>query len=117
LQPLVYVTYRAYLRGTPSHLAPSIAPSRECGYALGVKLVRGACHPHGTESHIYLLATMSMSTDLDPLCNSSKTIATNRVSIIVGIILDEIGSSSTLTAASSWRCQDWIYMKKVGTMS
>ncbi|KAH7907860.1 FAD-linked oxidoreductase, partial [Hygrophoropsis aurantiaca] len=42
--PLIYVTYQAYLRRTPAHLAHSLASAREGGYALGVKLVRGAYH-------------------------------------------------------------------------
>ncbi|KAG9310351.1 FAD-linked oxidoreductase-like protein [Chiua virens] len=46
LQPIVYVTYQAYLRRTPTHLARSLALARQNNYALGVKLVRGAYHPH-----------------------------------------------------------------------
>ena len=40
--PLVYNTLQAYLRRTPSYLAMSLERARQGGYALGIKLVRGA---------------------------------------------------------------------------
>lgn len=40
--PLVFNTYQAYLRRTPSYLAASIERARAQGYTVGVKLVRGA---------------------------------------------------------------------------
>lgn len=40
--PLVFNTFQAYLRRTPSHLAASLERARAGGYMLGVKLVRGA---------------------------------------------------------------------------
>ncbi|KZP26013.1 FAD-linked oxidoreductase [Athelia psychrophila] len=45
-QPLVYATYQAYLRRTPAHLLHDLALARRDGYALGVKLVRGAYHSY-----------------------------------------------------------------------
>ncbi|KIK93538.1 hypothetical protein PAXRUDRAFT_787488 [Paxillus rubicundulus Ve08.2h10] len=51
VQPLVYVTYQAYLRRTPTHLARSLTLARQKNYALGVKLVRGAYHPHELAAH------------------------------------------------------------------
>ncbi|KAG1839647.1 FAD-linked oxidoreductase-like protein [Suillus subalutaceus] len=51
VRPLVYVTYQAYLRRTPMHLAHSLALARARGYALGVKLVRGAYHPYELAVH------------------------------------------------------------------
>lgn len=51
VRPLVYVTYQAYLRRTPAHLVHSLALARERGYALGVKLVRGAYHPRELAAH------------------------------------------------------------------
>ncbi|KAG1741767.1 FAD-linked oxidoreductase [Suillus paluster] len=51
VQPLVYVTYQAYLRRMPAHLTHSLALARERGYALGVKLVRGAYHPQELAAH------------------------------------------------------------------
>ncbi|KAI0638876.1 FAD-linked oxidoreductase [Trametes polyzona] len=50
-QPLIYNTFQGYLRRTPEYLAQSIADARAGGYALGVKLVRGAYHPHEIEVH------------------------------------------------------------------
>ncbi|KAI0668619.1 FAD-linked oxidoreductase [Trametes maxima] len=50
-QPLIYNTFQAYLRRTPEYLAQSIADARAEGYSLGVKLVRGAYHPHELEIH------------------------------------------------------------------
>ncbi|CDO71747.1 hypothetical protein BN946_scf184920.g31 [Trametes cinnabarina] len=51
IQPLIYNTFQGYLRRTPEYLAQSIADARAGGYALGVKLVRGAYHPHEIEVH------------------------------------------------------------------
>ncbi|TFK67661.1 FAD-linked oxidoreductase [Pluteus cervinus] len=51
VQPLVYGTYQAYLRRTPEHLERAIAHSKLHGYSLGVKLVRGAYHPHEMAAH------------------------------------------------------------------
>ncbi|KAL1837597.1 hypothetical protein VTJ49DRAFT_3615 [Mycothermus thermophilus] len=39
---VVYGTYQAYLKSTPTTLARHLAAAREEGFALGVKLVRGA---------------------------------------------------------------------------
>ncbi|KAJ8088823.1 hypothetical protein PM082_014069 [Marasmius tenuissimus] len=46
VQPLIYGTFQAYLRRTPSQLQEAFKDARENGYSLGVKLVRGAYHPH-----------------------------------------------------------------------
>ncbi|EKM60545.1 uncharacterized protein PHACADRAFT_246555 [Phanerochaete carnosa HHB-10118-sp] len=51
VQPLVYNTYQAYLRRNESHLAHSLQTARANGFALGVKLVRGAYHPHEIAAH------------------------------------------------------------------
>ncbi|KAI0757554.1 FAD-linked oxidoreductase-like protein [Daedaleopsis nitida] len=51
VQPLIYATYQAYLRRTPEYLAQSIAAARAGNYSLGVKLVRGAYHPHELAAH------------------------------------------------------------------
>jgi proline dehydrogenase len=66
-QPLIYATFQAYLRRslfpyiirfptnfrdrTPQHLRLSIEDAKRHHYALGVKLVRGAYHPHEIEYH------------------------------------------------------------------
>ncbi|KAF4566625.1 hypothetical protein EYR36_012057 [Pleurotus pulmonarius] len=49
--PLVYGTYQAYLRRTPEHLKLSLLDSKKYNYSLGVKLVRGAYHPHELAAH------------------------------------------------------------------
>ncbi|KAF9074035.1 FAD-linked oxidoreductase [Rhodocollybia butyracea] len=46
VQPLIYGTFQAYLRRTPLYLAQSYRDAQANNYALGVKLVRGAYHPH-----------------------------------------------------------------------
>ncbi|ESK84830.1 proline dehydrogenase [Moniliophthora roreri MCA 2997] len=46
IQPLIYGTFQAYLRRTPSHLQLAMKDAQENNYTLGVKLVRGAYHPH-----------------------------------------------------------------------
>ncbi|KAF8170360.1 FAD-linked oxidoreductase [Pholiota molesta] len=51
VQPLVYATFQCYLRRTPEQLALAIEDSRKHNYSLGVKLVRGAYHPHELEAH------------------------------------------------------------------
>ncbi|KAI6046886.1 FAD-linked oxidoreductase [Pisolithus marmoratus] len=109
-QPLVYVTYQAYLRRqqwaehftinrTLTHLAHSIALSRKKGYALGVKLVRGAYHPYEIASHIGSSRTMSISTDHDPPVYTSKvetdTCYNTCISIVMRAIADDVKSSST----------------------
>ncbi|KAJ7250111.1 FAD-linked oxidoreductase-like protein [Mycena haematopus] len=50
-QPLVYATFQTYLRRTPAHLAHALRDSQKHKYALGVKLVRGAYHPHEIAAH------------------------------------------------------------------
>ncbi|KAG6327796.1 hypothetical protein ID866_11292 [Astraeus odoratus] len=73
VQPLVYMTYQAYLRRTPAHLAHSLALARRKGYALGVKLVRGAYHPYEIAMHNDQSShTMSISPDVDPPVYLSK---------------------------------------------
>ncbi|KDQ30083.1 hypothetical protein PLEOSDRAFT_1053486 [Pleurotus ostreatus PC15] len=49
--PLVYGTYQAYLRRTPEHLKLTLLDSKKHNYSLGVKLVRGAYHPHELAAH------------------------------------------------------------------
>ncbi|KAI0641098.1 FAD-linked oxidoreductase-like protein [Trametes meyenii] len=61
VQPLVYATYQAYLRRTPEYLGQSINAARKEGYSLGVKLVRGAYHPHELVAHPSTSATADAS--------------------------------------------------------
>ncbi|KAJ7447871.1 FAD-linked oxidoreductase [Mycena galericulata] len=50
-QPLIYATFQAYLRRTPAHLVHALRDAQTHGYALGVKLVRGAYHTHESAAH------------------------------------------------------------------
>ncbi|KZW00747.1 FAD-linked oxidoreductase [Exidia glandulosa HHB12029] len=59
VQPLVYGTFQAYLRRTHAQLTHAIADARKEGYALGVKLVRGAYHPHECARHARLPSIQS----------------------------------------------------------
>jgi proline dehydrogenase len=57
---------------TPAHLALALADARANNYALGVKLVRGAYHPHEIAAHRAAAAnddahpSMSISPDVEP---------------------------------------------------
>ncbi|KAH9939019.1 FAD-linked oxidoreductase [Epithele typhae] len=66
VQPLVYATYQAYLRRTPEYLVQSIAAARREGYALGVKLVRGAYHPHEVAAHPAAGEAHALSLSISP---------------------------------------------------
>lgn len=63
VQPLVYTTYQAYLRRTPSHLALSLEDARINNFSLGVKLVRGAYHPYEVAAHHSKGSSLSISPD------------------------------------------------------
>ena len=56
-EPLIYGTYQAYLRRTPAQIAHALKDAKKEGYSLGVKLVRGAYHPHEIARHAKLLDT------------------------------------------------------------
>lgn len=73
VQPLVYGTYQAYLRRTPSHLAAALADAKVDNYALGVKLVRGAYHPHELSAHAAPDKYCSISSDAEPPVWTSKS--------------------------------------------
>ncbi|KAJ8518907.1 hypothetical protein ONZ45_g4087 [Pleurotus djamor] len=49
--PLIYGTYQAYLKRTPAHIKLALLDAKANGYSLGVKLVRGAYHPHEMLAH------------------------------------------------------------------
>ncbi|KAI0717523.1 FAD-linked oxidoreductase [Cerioporus squamosus] len=66
LQPLIYNTFQGYLRRTPEYLSQSVAAARAEGYSLGVKLVRGAYHPHEIEIHRAASASRASLTASSP---------------------------------------------------
>ncbi|KAG2030938.1 FAD-linked oxidoreductase [Suillus americanus] len=104
VRPLVYVTYQAYLRRMPAHLAHSLALARARGYALGVKLVRGAYHPY--ELAVHQLArsadsavgsyssnnsrSLSISPDPEPPVQPSKDATDQCYNDCVTILIDAI---------------------------
>jgi proline dehydrogenase len=90
VQPLVYQTFQAYLRRsvhvglvlylahlsrrTPEYLQHSLDDAQQNNYALGVKLVRGAYHPHELSAHGArgTARSVSMSPDAAPPVWGSK---------------------------------------------
>ncbi|TDL22291.1 FAD-linked oxidoreductase [Rickenella mellea] len=75
VQPLVYATYQAYLKRTPLHLAYSLAHAKANDYALGVKLVRGAYHPHEEAAHISPTSPSAIQHNAHPTDMSSSSLA------------------------------------------
>ncbi|KAJ3738423.1 FAD-linked oxidoreductase [Lentinula detonsa] len=69
VQPLIYGTFQAYLRRTPLHLAQSYRDAQANNYKLGVKLIRGAYHPHEVLAHeaVRLHGQRSLSISPDEL--------------------------------------------------
>ena len=60
---------RCALHRTPEYLAQSIEDARKEGYSIGVKLVRGAYHPHEVAAHPSAKAgahSLSISPDAEP---------------------------------------------------
>ncbi|CCM03712.1 uncharacterized protein FIBRA_05858 [Fibroporia radiculosa] len=75
VQPLVYQTYQAYLRRTPEYLKQSLAAARAEGYSLGVKLVRGAYHPHEMAAHASAMSTRTSTSTLISSYGYSQSIS------------------------------------------
>ncbi|VDB99356.1 unnamed protein product [Peniophora sp. CBMAI 1063] len=91
--PLVYNTFQAYLRRTPTYLAQSIQDARTGNYALGVKLVRGAYHEQENEAHEQLRTTgasHSISPDPFPPVWSSKLDTDASYNACARLLLDTI---------------------------
>lgn len=63
---------------TPEYLAQSIAAARKEGYAVGVKLVRGAYHPHELVAHPSTSATADASL-ASPAMSTSLSISPDPV--------------------------------------
>ncbi|KAF8839921.1 FAD-linked oxidoreductase [Paxillus ammoniavirescens] len=113
VQPLVYVTYQAYLRRTPTHLARSLTLARQNNYALGVKLVRGAYHPHELAAHSTtatsskasnMAASISISPEQYPPVHLSKpntdACYNECAKVLVRAIADDLHSSFGSAAGS-----------------
>ncbi|KAF5376968.1 hypothetical protein D9615_007235 [Tricholomella constricta] len=123
VQPLVYGTYQAYLRRTPAHLAQSLEDAKEGGYALGVKLVRGAYHPYEIAAHAPLPSlsdqmqkphktSTSISISPDPAppvwLTKPETDACYDacVRLVLGAVQADVSHTSTSTSAAGKRKEE-----------
>ncbi|KAI0791689.1 FAD-linked oxidoreductase-like protein [Abortiporus biennis] len=102
VQPLIYATYQAYLRRTPEYISQSLACARAENYSLGIKLVRGAYHPHEVAAQAARNSGKSLSispTELPPVwVNKSETDACYNQCL--GIIIDNIALDTTHSRAA-----------------
>lgn len=113
VRPLVYVTYQTYLRRMPAHLTHSLALAHARGYALGVKLVRGAYHPYEVAAHHLARSadsavgsprSLSISPDPEPPVQPSKN-ATDQcyydcATVLINAISQDVHRSGRLGAPS-----------------
>ncbi|KAJ3873721.1 FAD-linked oxidoreductase [Lentinula edodes] len=122
VQPLVYGTFQAYLRRTPLHLAQSYRDAQANNYALGVKLVRGAYHPHEVSAHEAARVhgkqeSLSISPDALPPVWSSKnetdSCYNECVKMVVGWVKDDVRSNSASASSSTSKLSvgRWFYKK------
>ncbi|EGO19430.1 hypothetical protein SERLADRAFT_352554 [Serpula lacrymans var. lacrymans S7.9] len=98
IQPLIYNTYQAYLRRTPEHLKESLRRAKAGNYSLGVKLVRGAYHPHETHAHASKAASaksLSISPDPHPPVWSTKAETDNCYNSCAELLIDRIKDDMT----------------------
>ncbi|KAF8140762.1 FAD-linked oxidoreductase-like protein [Mycena galopus ATCC 62051] len=97
-QPLVYATFQAYLRRTPAHLVHALRDAKKHGYALGVKLVRGAYHPHEVAAHPAPGAapgtaqTLSISREALPPVWAQKVETDATYDACAGLLLDAVAA-------------------------
>ncbi|KAJ3996106.1 FAD-linked oxidoreductase-like protein [Lentinula boryana] len=108
VQPLIYGTFQAYLRRTPLHLAQSYRDAQANNYKLGVKLVRGAYHPHEVLAHeavrLHGQHSLSISPDELPPVWTTKS-ETDRcydecVKLLVGWVKEDLRRSTSTTSTS-----------------
>ncbi|GJE99762.1 FAD-linked oxidoreductase [Phanerochaete sordida] len=107
VQPLVLNTYQAYLRRNESHLLETLKTARENGFSLGVKLVRGAYHPHELAAHAPAHSpnaksshTPSISPDTLPPVWSTKPETDACYNKCVDILVDAVAAD--VAPRSSW---------------
>ncbi|KAJ6459606.1 FAD-linked oxidoreductase [Mycena sanguinolenta] len=96
-QPLVYATFQAYLRRTPAHLAHALRDAQKHKFALGVKLVRGAYHPHEIAAHPAASEkqtgkTLSISPDALPPVWAEKADTDAAYDACAGLLLDAVAT-------------------------
>ena len=118
VQPLVYNTYQAYLRRNEAHLVESLRVAKSNGFALGVKLVRGAYHPHETAAHIaaHSMAqstkkakdphSLSISPDALPPVWSTKDETDACYNKCANILLDAVAEDVQRKERKSWFGRD-----------
>ncbi|KAG8761177.1 hypothetical protein FRC14_006226 [Serendipita sp. 396] len=88
INPVVHLTFQAYLRSTPARLKSAIAHATSNKYALGVKLVRGAYHPQEIENH----ASNPANKGTLPPVWSEKNETDKCYNQCVELLLDELAS-------------------------
>ncbi|KAK7688068.1 hypothetical protein QCA50_008438 [Cerrena zonata] len=123
-QPLVYNTFQAYLRRQPAYLVQSIADAKAGNYALGIKLVRGAYHPHETSAHNLRNSgdgakkrkSLAISSESEPPVWSNKADTDAAYNGSVELIMNEIENdvkgrlAPTQSSSRSWL--SWLGLKK-----
>ncbi|KAL1684964.1 FAD-linked oxidoreductase-like protein [Schizophyllum commune] len=108
VQPLVYGTYQAYLRRTPAHIA-RVADAHAGGYSLGVKLVRGAYHPHEVgawKANLIARMTLVPAAEHPPVWSTkpeTDACYDRCVSMLIDLVADDVktATSSTSSVAST----------------
>lgn len=108
---------------TPAHLAQAISDAKENKYALGVKLVRGAYHPHEAGAHAARSArkpSLSISPDVDAPVWSTKA-DTDRcfdecAAMLVTAIGDDIAASNPPSQRSYKGARSKVTEKKLPTI-
>ncbi|KAI0089884.1 FAD-linked oxidoreductase-like protein [Irpex rosettiformis] len=110
VQPLVYNTFQAYLRRTPEYLRYSLQTAKQEGYVLGVKLVRGAYHPHESQTHH---TPLSISPDELPPVWPVKSDTDDCYNLSARILLDAIAEdiSRVPVKSSSGSWKSWLLSK------
>ncbi|CAL1696951.1 unnamed protein product [Somion occarium] len=110
-QPLIYTTIQAYLRRTPAYVAQSLADAEAGGYALGIKLVRGAYHPYETTAHFARTSgdedlkhnSLSISPDPEPPVWATKPDSDAAFNNSVKVILEAVAQDIEGNKSSSRR--------------
>ncbi|KZT42869.1 FAD-linked oxidoreductase [Sistotremastrum suecicum HHB10207 ss-3] len=112
-QPLIYGTFQAYLRRTPEYLQASIKDAKQNGYSLGVKLVRGAYHPHEIEHH--RKRHTSALTSLPPVWlekRETDTCYDNCIGVLLSEVKNDIKSKAN-NIGVLFGTHNWVSARKV----
>jgi hypothetical protein len=118
-QPLVYATFQAYLRRTPAQLVHALRDARTHGYALGVKLVRGAYHTHETAAHPGSGAppqkgqTLSISPEALPPVWLDKADTDAAYDACAGLLLDAVAADVKSGLGALFGTHNWASCEKI----